>query len=68
MQNLKIKDKVAVPIDDNDNWQGGIIISMSPDKELSYVELMQGSKKGYYAVKTSTLRLLKGAENEQYKK
>lgn len=68
MQNLKINDKVAVPIDVDDNWQGGIIISMSPDKELSYVELMQGSKKGYYAVKTSTLRLLKGADNEQYKK
>ncbi len=68
MQNFKVKDKVAVPIDEEDSWQGGIIISMSPDKTLAYVELMHGGKKGYYAVKTSTLKLLKGADNEQYKK
>jgi len=68
MHYLKIRDKVAVPIDDDDNWQGGIIISMSPDKSLSYVELMHGGKKGHLAVRTSTLKLLKGADNEQYKK
>ena len=64
MPYLKIRDKVAVPIDETDSWQGGIIISMTPDKTLAYVELMKGGKKGHLAVRTSTLRLLKGADNE----
>ena len=59
---LRVGSKVIMPLDDEDTWIVGTIMSFTPDKLLAYVEMMKGAKKGYIAVRTTRLKLLPKAE------
>ena len=59
---LSVGSKVIMPLDDEDTWIVGTIMSFTPDKLLAYVEMMKGTKKGYIAVRTTRLKLLPKAE------